>query len=280
MFAPLNEHRFSFVPAYLFPLAIAVFPPLLFAATYPLTYAEVPKTDNKVIFLSSTIDYPPMSCIGSLGLMFGSILLLICSFLIFMRNKKLVSSGDMRSRKLNKVALALAVISAVGCSGVAAFQQHLYIIVHLVFAGMFFIFGVAYINVVAHMERWRDEHTLSCKIRRVIAIMSIIVGASGERALRFVSLALLLIIHAGIAAVQVMNYKLGHEYKNLISQVGAGVEIFVFLSLLAFFSTFVFEFKTISLDFQITRRRESSSGQSDTAANSASSSHSDFSNRR
>ena len=179
-FAPLNEHRFSFVPAYLFPLAIAVFPPLLFAATYPLTYAEVPKTDNKVIFLSSTIDYPPMSCIGSLGLMFGSILLLVCSFLIFMRNKKLVSSGDMRSRKLNRVSLALAIISAVGCSGVAAFQQHLYIIIHLVFAAMFFIFGVAYINVVAHMERFRDENSLARKIRRVIAILSIIVGASGK----------------------------------------------------------------------------------------------------
>jgi hypothetical protein len=77
-----------------------------------------------------------------------------------------------------------------------------------------------------------------------------------------------------------MNYKLGVEYKNVTSQVGAGVEIFVFLCFLSFFSTFVPEFKTISLDFQIIKRRDSTSGQSDTTANSASSSHSDFSNRR
>jgi hypothetical protein len=175
-----GEYRFSFLPPYLFPLTIAVFPPILFAVTYPLTYSEVSKTDNKLIFLSASIDYPPMSCIGSLGLMFGSILLLICSFLIFMRNKDLMRSGDMTSRKLNRAALVLAVLSALGCSGVAAFQQHLYIIVHLVFAGMFFISGVAYINVIVYMESWRDERTVAWKIRRIVAFLSIFVGASGN----------------------------------------------------------------------------------------------------
>ena len=82
---------------------------------------------------------------------------------------------------------------------------------------------------------------------------------------------------AGIAAVQVMNYELGRAHKALIMQVGAGVEIFVFVSFLAFFATFVPEFKTFSLDFQIMKRRES--GQSEQAL-SASSSSSDFSIRR
>ena len=184
MFAPLREHRFSFVPPYLFPLILAVFPPLLFAVTYPLTYAEVPKTDDKVIFLSATIDYPPMSCIGSLGLMLGSILLLLVSFLIFMRNKDLMRSGDMTSRKLNRAALILAVFTSVGCSGVAAFQQHLYLIVHLVFAGMFFFSGVVYINMIAYMESWRDERTVAWKIRRIVALLTILVGASGESLFR------------------------------------------------------------------------------------------------
>jgi hypothetical protein len=186
MFAPLREHRFSFVPPYLFPLTVAIFPPLLFAVTYPLTYAEVPKSDNKVIFLSATIDYPPMSCIGSLGLMFGSILLLVCSFLIFMRNKDLMRSGDMTSRKLNRAALVLAVLTAFGCSGVAAFQQHLYLIVHLVFAGLFFISGVVYINVIVYMESWRDERTAAWKIRRAVAFLSTFVGASGKDPLHHV----------------------------------------------------------------------------------------------
>ena len=53
-----------------------------------------------------------------------------------------------------------------------------------------------------------------------------------------------------------MNYELGKEHKVLISQVGAGVEIFVFVSFLVFFVTFVPEFKTFSLDFQIMKRRD------------------------
>lgn len=181
MFAPFREQRFSFLPPYLFPLALSIFPPLLFAITYPLTYYEVPKTDNKVIFLSSTIDYPPMSCIGSLGLMFGSILQLVCSFLIFMRNRDLMRSGDMTSRRLNRIALVFAVLTAVGCSGVASFQQHVYIVIHLVFAGMFFFSGVIYINMIAYMESWRDERTIAWKIRRCVALLSVVIGAGGTR---------------------------------------------------------------------------------------------------
>jgi hypothetical protein len=177
MFTP---ERFSFLPPYLFPFLLAIFPPLLFAITYPLTYYEVPATDNKVVFLSSTIDYPPMSCIGALGLMFGSILLLVCSFLIFIRNKDLMRSGDMTSRRLNRIAAALGVLSAVGCSGVAAFPQHVYLAVHLVFAGMFFFSGVIYINMIAYMESWRDERTVAWKIRRTVAFFSVLVGASGK----------------------------------------------------------------------------------------------------
>ena len=81
---------------------------------------------------------------------------------------------------------------------------------------------------------------------------------------------------SGIVAVQVMNYELGKESARLIYQIGAGVEIFVFVAFLTFFATFVPEFKTYSLDFQIVRRRDS--GQSETL--SASSSSSDFSIRR
>jgi hypothetical protein len=74
-----------------------------------------------------------------------------------------------------------------------------------------------------------------------------------------------------------MNYELGREYKKLIMQVGAGVEIFVFVSFLVFFVTFVPEFKTFSLDFQIMKRRGSEQSEQ---ALSASSSSSDFSIRR
>jgi hypothetical protein len=74
-----------------------------------------------------------------------------------------------------------------------------------------------------------------------------------------------------------MNYELGKDYKTLIMQVGAGVEIFVFVSFLVFFVTFVPEFKTFSLDFQIMKRRDSEQSEQ---ALSASSSSSDFSIRR
>lgn len=74
-----------------------------------------------------------------------------------------------------------------------------------------------------------------------------------------------------------MNYELGKDYKKLIMQVGAGVEIFVFVSFLVFFVTFVPEFKTFSLDFQIMKRRDSEQSEQ---ALSASSSSSDFSIRR
>jgi hypothetical protein len=185
MFTPLYEHRFSFVPAHVFPLTIAIFPPLLFAVTYPLTYDELPDTDGRVIFLSSTIDYPPMSCIGSLGLMIGSAFVLMCSILIFLRNKDLMRSGDMTSRKLNRVGLVLSLFISVGCAGVAAFQQHLYIVLHLVFAGLFFFSGVLYINLIVYMESWFDERTHAWKIRRAVAFLSIFVGASGNMPFRF-----------------------------------------------------------------------------------------------
>jgi hypothetical protein len=74
-----------------------------------------------------------------------------------------------------------------------------------------------------------------------------------------------------------MNYELGKDYAKLIYQIGAGVEITVFFAFLTFFATFVPEFKTYSLDFQIHKRRDS--GQSEPAL-SASSSSSDFSIRR
>lgn len=77
--------------------------------------------------------------------------------------------------------------------------------------------------------------------------------------------------------MQVMNYELGKDYARLIYQIGAGVEIFVFVSFLSFFATFIPEFKTYSLDFQILKRRDS--GQSEPALSSSSSS-SDFSIRR
>ena len=90
----------------------------------------------------------------------------------------------MTSRKLNRTALILAVFTSVGCSGVAAFQQHLYLVAHLVFAGMFFISGVVYINMIAYMESWRDERTVAWKIRRIVALLTILVGASGESLFR------------------------------------------------------------------------------------------------
>jgi hypothetical protein len=74
-----------------------------------------------------------------------------------------------------------------------------------------------------------------------------------------------------------MNYELGKDYAKLIYQVGAGVEIFVFVAFLTFFATFVPEFKRYSLDFQILKRRESAMSE---PSLSTSSSSSDFSIRR
>ena len=74
-----------------------------------------------------------------------------------------------------------------------------------------------------------------------------------------------------------MNYELGHDAAKLIEQIGAGVEIFVFVAFLTFFATFVPEFKTFSLDFQVINKRYS--GQSDPRL-SSNSTESDFSIRR
>ena len=96
----------------------------------------------------------------------------------------------MTSRRLNRIALTFGIFCAVGCSGVAAFQQHLYLIVHLVFAAMFFFSGVIYINMIAYMESWRDERTVAWKVRRCVAFLSVLVGAGGTALFRLLPRAL------------------------------------------------------------------------------------------
>ena len=88
-------------------------------------------------FLSSSIDYAPGSCIGSFGLSPST--LLCVPILSWVRFTQVREVSDSRA---NRWMLYSSILSAIGAHGVASVQAHADLLVHLLFAGLFFGFGL------------------------------------------------------------------------------------------------------------------------------------------
>jgi len=165
-------------PKYL--LWIMVFLP---AATLVVTYALTEKLghDDMIIpFISSSINFAPESCIGALGLSitaFTMVLIVSVKYLIGKFNilNDPYSSDEKRRHITNKACLALGLISAFGMNGVAAFQYHNAPIPHIVFATLFFLFGVVYLLVQTYVDSITKSLARGMMIfRRIISITSLL----------------------------------------------------------------------------------------------------------
>jgi len=140
------------------------------AVTYPLSillgHVRVGGGVSWVPFISSTINYPPESCIGSIGL--G-----LCSFFIALT--AIVKHATLPTSRTARAALACACLSALGLLGVASFQYHNVPAAHDTW--VFFVFGGAavYMACQVALERRaleRDKKLgVAGRIRLAIAVI-------------------------------------------------------------------------------------------------------------
>ena len=215
-----------------------VFPTITFCITYAVSISN--KTARyPYYFLSSTIDFPPGSNIGSFGLGLSSIVFFIWPFVRFLcvkwalanraphgRRVGLKICGKMRLankgvRVLNTVSLVLGSAAAIGALGVASFQAHADLTVHLVFAGIFFVCGGAYVALQMLMDFVLPSATYTeRKIRLAVISLFPIMFVVG------------LIIHSKYAAGEAF------DRKDIIF-LGAIAEITTLVLYMIFLGTFI-----------------------------------------
>ncbi|KAF2069897.1 hypothetical protein CYY_008783 [Polysphondylium violaceum] len=130
------------------------------AATLIVTYTLTVKLhhDDMIIpFISSSINFAPESCIGALGISITSFILVLIIFVKYLIGKFNIlndpyTQDEKRRHITNKACLGLGLISAFGMNGVASFQYHNAPIPHIVFATLFFLFGVVYLLIQTYMD--------------------------------------------------------------------------------------------------------------------------------
>ncbi|GMI14854.1 hypothetical protein TrLO_g12328 [Triparma laevis f. longispina] len=83
-------------------------------------------------FLSSSLDFSPASCFGSFGLSPVSFLLPIIGWVRYEQVREVTKSI------INRIMVMSSFVSAIGAHGVASFQAHNWMTVHLFFAFLFF----------------------------------------------------------------------------------------------------------------------------------------------
>jgi len=117
--------------------------------------------NNVIPFISSSLDYPPESCIGTLGLSLVAFTVALIGIIKFRFEQLLIDrklglqSGDNIIKKFqvsNNISLIVILLSMVGLVGVVSFQYHLIPICHLVSAFLFFVGAVIYMNIIAFLD--------------------------------------------------------------------------------------------------------------------------------
>ena len=187
-------------------------------------------------FLSSSIDFAPASCIGSFGL---SPVIITCVPIIAWVRYEQVREAQKRNTKANKLMVVAAFVSAIGGHGVASFQAHHGMPIHLFFACLFFGGG----SVVSTMSLVTDYYCPAF-------------GKPSMRLLRKVLGVFVLLMMATMGFIG--NFKITHSPCWDVERgsgcvdsssylhwqfVNAWFEIGVFVGLLSFYVTFLPEFK-------------------------------------
>ncbi|XP_045174995.1 DNA damage-regulated autophagy modulator protein 2-like [Mercenaria mercenaria] len=155
---------------------------LLTATTFIVTYIiAIAKHDVSPDFpyISDTGTKPPESCIFSL---FLNMCAALCLCTIYVRYKLVEVLGDTtedtKLRRLNKLGLGLGILTALGLSLVANFQETNVEAVHLTGAALVFGVGVVYAliqtSLTYHMEPEFNGKYI-CRVRLTLTIISALV---------------------------------------------------------------------------------------------------------
>jgi len=140
-----------------------------------------------ISFLSDTINFYPTSNIGAMFISIAAFFFLLTFFIRHIEvNKKAAERlrGPLAGKRANvrRIQIAAAVLGACsgfGAVGVAAFQEHINIVVHLAMAGLFFLLGTLYcclqtaIDLIMKLEskRVRLTRLLVCSFMIISTIV-------------------------------------------------------------------------------------------------------------
>eukprot|EP00055_Hartaetosiga_balthica_P005055 m.14213 g.14213 ORF g.14213 m.14213 type:complete len:607 (-) comp4274_c0_seq2:364-2184(-) len=153
--ASLTNFRNNLKPSYVL-IFQTIISTLTLLTTYTLSnkiFVDEQKTrsilEEKGYFISASMDMSPASHVGTLGLTMVTFGLL---FTVFVRHKMMKRLLHGRSMLLHRLSITVAITSIFCGLGVAAFQHHLYTIVHNLFAALFFLLGVLHIVLEVYLE--------------------------------------------------------------------------------------------------------------------------------
>lgn len=184
------------------------------------------------IFLSSSINKKPASCVGAFGL---SLAVATLPFLSFSRYNHLESR--LPKQRLNRVCLGAALICAVAGHGVASFQAHAHLIAHLSFACAFFVSG----SVVSLTTSVLDARLslLHTPRERFAANLRLLNSVLGLAALCTMGTCGALLATMGDDATDTSNNPRASHLQGMC----AVAELVYFFCLLSVYATFFFELR-------------------------------------
>ena len=230
----------TFEPAVLLALVLIV-PLVTFATTYFISSNMLDDDSNpdslplfaaRGYFLSASIDKPPASNIGTLGL---SISLTIIAVVMFLKHKMVSSQLRGLWTFSHRVSLTFGMLSYVGGMGVAAYQYNLDKNLHLAFAGIFFVSALIHMLFeVILMTVLKIEDPRTLRVRQVIVFMCII-----------------------LCPLMIVCLLWSHRFERfssshlLLRNTSAGSEITMFILLLVYFGSYYAMFRRAHVSLRV-----------------------------
>jgi len=194
--------------------------------------------DVPLSFLSDSINYYPGQNIGALIISTGAAFLvsvmLVRHHEINLRAKQFLPSTSPKRvtvRRVQVAALVIGIIAAIGSNGVAAFQEHVNMTVHLSMAGLFFGGGTLYILLHVYLD---IALQLESKCLRTLRLMQGIV----------------LIFTTALTLVFNRIHVKDADEARVFIQISAGFEISTFLIYLSYFMSHHANFKKLDISLR------------------------------
>eukprot|EP00297_Palpitomonas_bilix_P009801 CAMPEP_0113867804 /NCGR_PEP_ID=MMETSP0780_2-20120614/626_1 /TAXON_ID=652834 /ORGANISM="Palpitomonas bilix" /LENGTH=283 /DNA_ID=CAMNT_0000852795 /DNA_START=102 /DNA_END=953 /DNA_ORIENTATION=+ /assembly_acc=CAM_ASM_000599 len=193
-----------------------------------------------ISFLSDTINFYPTSNIGAMFISIAAFFFLLTFFIRHIEvNKKAAERlrGPLAGKRANvrRIQIAAAVLGACsgfGAVGVAAFQEHINIVVHLAMAGLFFLLGTLYCCLQTAIDLIMKLESKRVRLTRLLVCSFMI-----------------------ISTIVLVAPKPGVE-KAIANQLSAGFEILTFILYMVFFATYHVNFRHLDISLAMDDVRE------------------------
>eukprot|EP01113_Clastostelium_recurvatum_P020914 TRINITY_DN2476_c0_g1_i5.p1 TRINITY_DN2476_c0_g1~~TRINITY_DN2476_c0_g1_i5.p1 ORF type:complete len:273 (-),score=34.00 TRINITY_DN2476_c0_g1_i5:49-867(-) len=189
--------------------------------------------DRLIPWISATIDYPPASTIGSLGLSLTAFFIVLFAFVKHRFNRLLiaVSSDDKKAlERRNKILLYVGFLFGFCLNGVACVQFHVSRVAHLSFAGTMFFSGAVYVLAITHLDFVIKAHTR--RVRIVRALCGLLASIS-------------------CILCFILSFFLNTSGRYFILSFAAASEILIAVSYFLFFATYYSELAIVHVHFDV-----------------------------